>query len=482
MLGHATRFVAIALAFSIGTSLANRTAIAQPAPSPTNGPLRVHPENPRYFADRSGRVVFLVGSHTWANFQNLTYDNAPSPPPFDLKAYLAFMKARNHNFFRLWTWESSFNPDPLQGPTRYDPMPYERPGPGMATDGKPKYDVTKFNQAYFDRMRAEVIAARDNGIYASMMLFQGFSISGKGNVGGSPWKGHPLYGPNNINGVDRGEGGPASGHSLANPAIVALQEAWVKKVIETVNDLDNVLYEIINEDSGGEANTAWQYHMIKFIQQQEAGMKQQHPVGMTVQYPKGEDETILLRSPATWISPHSKVFTNDGTKVVLNDTDHSYFWIGLKKDGVDAQRAWVWKNFTAGNQCQFMDPYLDPSHDPGRNSPDGTKVDPYWEPLRAAMGLSHTFATRMNLARAVPHPELSSTKFCLADPGKEYFVYLPEGGEAVVDLSGATGMLPVEWTHPTEARAVKGDAVAGGAKRTFKAPFAGDAILYIGGK
>jgi len=35
----------------------------------------------------------------------------------------------------------------------------------------------------------------------------------------------------------------------------------------------------------------------------------------------------------------------------------------------------------------------------------------------------------VNLAALVPHPELASTRYCLAKPGKEYVVYLPEGGE-----------------------------------------------------
>src|SRR5262245_55206800 len=51
-------------------------------------PLRVHPTNPRYFADRSGKAVFLTGSHTWANLQDITYDGATSPPTFDFPAYL----------------------------------------------------------------------------------------------------------------------------------------------------------------------------------------------------------------------------------------------------------------------------------------------------------------------------------------------------------------------------------------------------------
>ncbi len=443
------------------------------------GPLKVSTANPRYFADGSGKPILLVGSHTWGNLQDYEYDKLPSPPTMDFDAYLAFLKRHHHNFFRLWAWESAFNLNAKQGTITYDPMPYQRPGPGLALDGKPKFDLKLFNQAYFDRVRSRIVAARDQGIYVSVMLFNGFSIEGKGNVGGDPWQGHPLNPKNNVNGTDAPSG--SSLHTLTNPAITALQEAYVRKVIDTVNDLDNVLYEISNEDSGGPDNTAWQTHMIRFIKACEIAKPKQHPVGMTQQYPQG-NEPALLASPADWISPGSKLFTADGRKVVLNDSDHSYFWIGLKKDGVAAQRAWVWENFTRGNQCLFMDPYLDPSHDPGRNDPAGGRPDPYWDPLREAMGRTRACAERMNLAAAVPHGELASTGFCLADPGKEYLVYLPQGGEVTVDLRAASRRLAVEWMHPVEGAAVHGEPVAGGDRRTLKAPFPGDAVLYLKGE
>jgi len=36
-------------------------------------------------------------------------------------------------------------------------------------------------------------------------------------------------------------------HSLLDPTVIALQEAYVRQVVDAVNDLDNVLYEISNE-------------------------------------------------------------------------------------------------------------------------------------------------------------------------------------------------------------------------------------------
>ena len=76
------------------------------------------------------------------------------------------------------------------------------------------------------------------------------------------------------------------------------------------------------------------------------------------------------------------------------------FWTGLKKDGVATQRARVWVNFTRRNQCLFIDPYLDPSHDPAHNNPAGGRPDPYWPPLRMAMGQTRTYSLRMHVKDA----------------------------------------------------------------------------------
>ncbi len=462
-----TRGWAVTILLSVSSAL---------SAAPASGPLRVSPANPRYFADGNGRTILLTGSHTWGNLQDYTYDKLPSPPPMDFAAYLLFLQRHNHNFFRLWAWESAFNPGAKQGTIRYAPLPYQRSGPGVALDGQPKFDLTAFNPAYFDRLRSRIMAARDNGIYVSVMLFNGFSIEGKGNVGGDPCQGHPFHPRNNVNGVDGGTG--TALHTLTNPAITALQEAYIRKVIDTVSDLDNVLYEISNEDTAGPADNAWQVHMIRFIKDYEAGKARQHPVGMTQQYPDGEEAT-LRASPADWISPATKLPRADGRKVILNDTDHSYFWIGLRADGVAAQRAWVWENFTRGNQCLFMDPYLDPSHDPGRNAPAGGRPDPYWDTLRDAMGRTRVSAERMDLATAAPHDELASTGFCLADPGREYLIYLPQGGEVTIDLSAAQGKLNTEWLDPTSGAPTRAEPTEGGRRQTLKAPFAGDAVLYL---
>jgi hypothetical protein len=51
------------------------------AATAVSGPLRVHPTNPRYFTDDTGRALILTGSHTWQNLQ----DRGPIDPPAPLE-------------------------------------------------------------------------------------------------------------------------------------------------------------------------------------------------------------------------------------------------------------------------------------------------------------------------------------------------------------------------------------------------------------
>jgi hypothetical protein len=116
----------------------------------------------------------------------------------------------------------------------------------------------------------------------------------------------------------------------------------------------------------------------------------------------------------------------------------------------------------------------------------------------------------MNLAAMTPREDLCSTGYCLANPvanGAEYLIYLPSGNTttavlkdlgmrrrdhkrisssylpldslANVDLSATPGRISVEWFNPSTGNVIPGDAVTGGTKRYFTAPFAGSAVLYL---
>ena len=95
------------------------------------GPLHVHPDNPRYFTDGTGRAIYLTGAHTWNNLQN----NGVYPP-VDYAEYLEFLQRYNHNFIRLWAWEQGGWDPWAAGHVVVEPTPFARTGPGQALDGQ----------------------------------------------------------------------------------------------------------------------------------------------------------------------------------------------------------------------------------------------------------------------------------------------------------------------------------------------------------
>jgi hypothetical protein len=446
------------------------------------GPLRVHPTNPRYFTDGTKRpdgtltAVYLTGSHTWANL----IDRGPRDPPpaFDFDGYLSFLVEHQHNVIRLWGRQVSWYHDYGEGELHAGPLAWSRTGPGNALDGKPKFDLTQPDPAYFDRLRARVIAARDRGIYVGIMLFGG-SYECRGG-----WRGNPFHAQNNINGINgdpNGDGAGVESHTLSEPAITRLQETYVRQVIDTVNDLDNVLYEISNE--GEDSSREWQYHLIRFIHQYEAGKPQQHPVGMTaIGSGDAASNRVLSVSPADWISPHTDAWGGvgnvpaaDGAKVSLLDSDH-WFVIQLYRDPALGSE-WVWKAFCRGHNPILME-HLPPRSFLQSDCPLSLD-DPGYIASRRAMGQTRRLAERVNLAAMTPRGDLASSGYCLANPGKEYCVYVSGSGEVAIDLSMATGPLAVEWIHPVDGTKASQDPVNGGAKRSLRSPFDGGAVLHL---
>jgi hypothetical protein len=262
-------------------------SVAGDAASPAKGPLRVLPRNPRYFTDGSGKAIYLTASHSWDNLPDIGLTDPP--PAFDFAGYLRFIAERNYNYIRLWRWET---PKDIEQDAiiRYSaPHPWKRTGPATAWDGKPKFDLNRFNEDYFARMRQRAEMACERGIYVSVMLFNGWELQF------SNWSGHPFNKENNINGIDGDPDKDGRGTEIESwppPAgVEKLEKSYVDQVIDTVNDLDNILYEISNES--GPYSTDWQYDMIEYVKSYETGKSKQHPVGMSFQYPRGSNSTHL---------------------------------------------------------------------------------------------------------------------------------------------------------------------------------------------
>lgn len=462
---------------------------------PINGPLRVS-SNSHYFQDGNGKALVLNGAQTWNTFQDYGTEGKLQTIAFD--AFVQFLTAHGNNFTLLWTVEMPkfcSLPVTADAPPEYvaSPVPWKRTGPGLATDGGARFDLTQFNPEFFDRMRARVLALEKAGIYAGVYLFTGEYL----NKYRCADDGYPLTGANNINGVDDGyrEGPHGTGAiTMTSPdAMTHAQDAYVDKMIDVLNDLPNVLW-IVSEEAPRDT-LWWNNHQIEHIKEYEATKPHQHPVGYGA--PLGITDTVVYNSDADWVAPsvHVSPASSCGTgkpacKVNVNDSDHSYYW-SVWHDTPQQNRNWAWENFATGNQVLFMDPYLVYYPREDRNlcqSPVRgicSAPDKRWDNLRDNLGYILTYSQKMNLEAAEPQGFLSSTGYCLAHSGHsgaEYLVYAPAGGSFTVDLSA---MLPdrslaVEWFNPSDGTVTHASSIhAGSRKQEFTAPFNGDAVLYL---
>jgi Putative collagen-binding domain of a collagenase len=472
----------------------NAQSITQSS-TPIVGPLTVS-ANPHYFKDANGAALILNGSQTWNTFQD--WGTEGSPQVLDFDAFINFLTRHGHNFTLLWTEEMPrFCGLPMTASSPPDftvsPLPWKRPGPGTATDGGLKFDLTKFDQSFFDRLRTRTQALDKAGIYAGVYLFTGeflhvFRCSGDG---------YPLTGTNNINGIDdgylgSGKTGTGAISMTAPNAITRVQDAYVEKVIDILNDLPNVLWIVSEEASDN--SLWWNNHQIAHIRAYEATKAHQHPVGYAA--PIGVWDSVIYNSDADWVAPQVEVSPssscgtgNPPCKVNVNDSDHSYF--GMWRDSPEQNRNYTWENFTTGNQVLFMDPYVVYYPRENRNlcaSPTHSicsRPDARYDNFRDNLGYILKYSRKLSLAKVWPRDSLSSTGYCLAQTpsvGAEYLVYAPSGGRFTVDLSAmpSSRRLVVEWFNPSSGTAIAGGSIpAGQSSQAFTPPFGGDAVLYL---
>jgi hypothetical protein len=300
------------------------------------------------------------------------------------------------------------------------------------------------------------------------MLFQGWSIvNGSYSSGYVAWDFHPFHSKNNSNGINGDADGDGEGkevHTLQIPAITNLQKAYVRKVVDTLNDLDNIIWEISNESPA--ESTAWQYEMIDFVKNYQAKKPKQHLIWMSAEY--SDSNSPLFASQADIVSPMASQNTGwayrdnppaaDGKKIIINDTDHL--------DGMTVVPDVIWKSFTRGMNPIIIDGRL--------NGFDW----PYHAKTRIAMGHTRSYAERMDLASTSPRPEISSTSYVLANPGLEYLIYQPRSGPFTVELK--KGVYRYEWFDPSSGQiAQRGTLSTEDGWREFSPPINGQAVLYL---
>src|SRR5579863_9594854 len=182
--------VLLALPFfatSIHMSVAASSCVSKgtrQTPSPNSASrtemLLHHPAGCNYFVNGAGHAVLLRGDNTWE-------DNALNGV-FDFSRYLNFLSQQGSNYVRMWAPNPQIHSNLVEEPDGISPFQ-------KTADGK--WDLTQYNPAYFDNLKAQVRAAAARGIYVSDQLVFDYDPGGQYHI----WTKDYWNGNNNVNGT-----------------------------------------------------------------------------------------------------------------------------------------------------------------------------------------------------------------------------------------------------------------------------------------
>lgn len=381
-------------------------------------PLSVSTESPYYFQDAGGKPLVLIGDYTWDIF---------SDKRFDYKRLFDTLQARGLNLARLWLWKMYEWYPKDRSPNM---IPYLRTGPGTANDGKPKYDLDKFNPAFFHRLKQVCNAARKRGIHLQLMLMDAWMLKHD-----YLWRLAAYNRNNNINHVDGdlghtgvGTDGKRGFCSMGNPLLYRYQKAFVRKVVETVNRFDNVFFEIANENY---YNEEWELSLCRYIKTIEHDMPKQH-LTIRLDFPS-HHYVVQSWDPAT---VHKKIMEKRALKVpLIFDTD----WM-ITKDDNKVRKA-AWSAIASGAHFDFMDGYF-------TYLKDSVIEDPI-PALHRQIGYMARFIKKISPWNLLPCDSLirKGKAFAMADTSM-LFAYLPEGGMVTLNLSAMRNKTIGQWYNP----------------------------------
>ncbi len=234
-------------------------------------PISLHPENPRYFLWKGKPTILITSGEHYGAVLNMD---------FDYRTYLRTLAADGLNHTR--TWAGTYREVPgsfgITGntlaplPGRYI-CPWARSGqPGYAHGGN-KFDLAKWDEDYFKRLKDFMTEAQKAGVVVELNLWCP-------NYDEGLWKASPMHASNNVNGV--GTCGREEVYTLKHPDLLDVQVAATRKLVRELKDFDNLYYEIANEPYFAGVTLEWQGRIADVIAEAEKDFPRKHLISQNI--------------------------------------------------------------------------------------------------------------------------------------------------------------------------------------------------------
>jgi hypothetical protein len=419
------------------TFFVSKNIFAQPKP------ISLNPQNPHYFLYKEKPTILITSGEHYGAVLNLD---------FDYTTYLDELKSNGLNLTRTFSGAyaepmGAFNiaRNTLAPAPQKFICPWIRSEEQGYSNGGNKFDLTKWDENYFKRLKSFISVAQQRGVIVEFSLFCPFYEDAQ-------WKLSPMNAINNINSV--GNIDRNNVYTLdKNDGLLAVQDAMVCKIVNELKDFDNVIYEICNEPYFGGVTKDWQRHIADVISATEKKLPAKHLISQNI---ANSFEKITDPNPAVsvfnfhYASPPITVTLNYNLNKVIGDNETGFRGIS---DSTYRSEGWefilagggLYNNldysFTADNE---KGDFVYPSTQPGGGSPA----------LRKQLNYLKNFINQFDFVHMQPDStsvsNVSSKQarvHVLSEKGKQYAVYIFKGSQTNLELTLPAGTYQAEWIN-----------------------------------
>ncbi len=438
-------------------------------------PIALDRENPHYFLFHGKPTVLITSGEHYGAVLNGQFDYIP---------YLDELHSRGFNLTRTFSGAyreepSSFNieDNPLSPSVEKFVCPFAMSDTPGAAAGGAKFDLTRWNEAYFARLKDFVAQAGQRGVVVELSLFCAMYDDGL-------WKLSPLNPANMVNPVEAVTRKDV--YTTQHPKHLALQEALVRKIVGELKDADNVYFEICNEPYFGFVSGEWNDRIASVIADVEKDLPHRHLISQNIangsQVVKSPNSSVAILN-FHYAKPPSSVAENFALRRAIADDE-----TGFSGTGEAAYRIEAWDFLIAGGAVfDNLDYSFTPKHPDGTykhtRSPGGGGSK-----FRGQLQTLKQFIESFDFVKMLPDNSVirggtpdKATARALVEPGAQYAIYVHGGTKADLRIELPPGNYVATWLHPSSGETTPAEKFThSGGKRIFSSPnYTDDIALAI---
>ena len=361
-------------------------------------------------------------------------------------------------------------------------LPFARSGKGTAWDGLSKYDLTRYNPWYWDRLKAFADQADEKGLVLVHQHYFQHNIL----EAGAHWADFPWRSANNVNDTGFPEPPPYAGdkrifmadafYDITHPARRALHRAYIRQCLESFAANGSVIHLIGAEYTGP-------LHFAQFwidtISEWEKETGKEAIVGVST---TKDVQDALLADPV-----RASVIDVIDIRYWHYREDGSVYAPGGGQNLAPRQHARLVKpgSTSFGQVFRAVSEYRQKF--PGKAVMYSAEGGDHfaWAVLMAGGSLPALPVLDRHFLEdaAAMSPVTTSTEgnqWMIAHPKRGMIVFSRSSGPVYVDLKETQGSFRVRWIDPDKGTVIQEDkAVKGGDRVEFKRPQQGDLVLWL---